>query len=380
MHFELSEEQRMLRQTVSNFVRKDSPVERFRKLRDGELGYDRGVWRKMAELGWLALPFAESIGGLGFPFVDVGLLLEQFGTTLVAEPYLASVVLAGKAIELAGTPEQAERWLAPMIAGETTLALAYQEAESGHAPERCDCVATRTADGFRLHGQKRWVLNGHAADWLVVSARLGGEIALFVVDPAASGVSRRSVQMIDFRRAAMLDLDNVVVAADQHLPAEDAAAVLEHVYDYGAAAAIAEGVGLMDAVLRMTVEYLKTREQFGQKIGAFQVLQHRAVEMFVECELTRSASIRALIRADDDPLLRRTAVSAAKAQLARGARWVTQQAIQLHGGIGITDEADVGLYLKRAVVLNTLFGDEDYHLVRFASLPTFAAERPDQPV
>lgn len=380
MHFELSEEQRMLRQTVSNFVRKESPVERFRKLRESETGFDRAVFGKMGELGWLALPFAESAGGLGFRFVDVGLVLEQFGTTLVPEPFLASVVLAGKAIELAGSAAQAERWLAPMIAGESTLALAYQEAESGHAPEICETTAVRDGSGYRLNGHKRWVLNGHAADAIVVSCRLEGAPALVVVDRSTPGVERTPVQMLDFRRGAMITLRDAVIGENQLLASGDAAGVLDHVFDYGAAAAVAEGVGLMDAVLRMTVEYLKTREQFGVKIGAFQVLQHRAVEMFVECELTRSASIRALIRADDEPSLRRTAVSAAKAQLARSSRFVTQQAIQLHGGIGITDEADVGLFFKRAVVLNTLFGDEDYHLARFASQPTFAADRPEQPV
>jgi alkylation response protein AidB-like acyl-CoA dehydrogenase len=380
MNFDLTDDQRMLVDATISFTRKQSPVTRMRKLREDPRGWSPEVWRQMGELGWLGLAFPESVGGVGGSFVDVALILEQLGTTLVPEPVVPSLV-AGTAILAAGDPAQHRAWLPPMIEGRSSLALAWAEADGRYDPAQVGTRAERAGSGYRLTGQKRFALDGHAASQLVVSAREGTTLALFVVDRAAPGVTVRPVNTMDGRKAAMVELANVEVAADRRL-AGDGLTSLAYALDVGAAAACAEGVGIMRAVLAMTVEYLRTREQFGVKIGSFQVLQHRAVDMFIETELAYSASLAAAIKIDDpDPHERAAAVSAAKVQLAEGGRFVTQQAIQLHGGIGITDEHDVGLFFKRMQVLNSSFGDAEHHVARFSALPAFsaAASRPRDP-
>jgi alkylation response protein AidB-like acyl-CoA dehydrogenase len=265
--------------------------------------------------------------------------------------------------------------------GETTLALATAERDSRFDPLRVSTRAEKKGASYRLNGQKVFVLNGHAADAIVVSARSsGGEadragISAFVLDRGMPGLSVRSIKTMDGHHAANLSFENVEVPADRLLGAEGGAAeALEKALDRGAAAACAEGAGIMQTVLAMTRDYLCTREQFGVKIGTFQALQHRCVDMFIETELAKSMSILASIKADEpDEVDRKTAISAAKVQLAVSGRYVTAQAIQLLGGIGVTDEHDVGLYFKRMHILNTLFGDEEYHLARFAALPSFTA-------
>ncbi len=380
MNFDLTLDQKMLQDTASAFAKRESPVSRLRGLRESSSGWSSDVWSKMGELGWLAVPFPEEHGGLGGSFVELSLVLEAMGTTLVPEPILASVVLGGGAVSRAGDAGQRERWLSPMIAGQTSLALAYAERDSRFDVTWCRTRAEKAGGGYVLSGEKVFVLNGHAADAIVVSARTSGGfgdrdgVSLFVVDPKQKGVSIRSVKTMDGHRAGWLVLDGAEVAADARLgEAGSAASVLEELMDLGAAAACAEGVGILKTVLAMTRDYLCTREQFGVKIGTFQALQHRAVDMFVECELARSASMLATLSlAFAKAAERKAAVSAAKAQLAMSGRFVTQQAIQLHGGIGITDEHDVGLYFKRMHVLSTLFGDEDFHVARYGSLPSFS--------
>lgn len=376
MDFELSEDQKMLAKTVGDFARQSSPVERFRKMRDDERGWEPSVWRQMGELGWLGIPFAESLGGFGGRFVDVSLVLEKLGTTLVPEPYVASVVLAGTALVRAGSDEQQKRWLAPMIEGRTSLALAWAERHARYDAEDVRTTAAKDGGSYRLDGEKVWVLNGHAADQLVVSAKLDDAVALFCVDRETEGVTVQPVKMLDGHRGAVVRFEGATVDGDRLLEAADGAAVLDRVMDYGAAADVSEGVGIVQTMLQMTVDYLKEREQFGVKIGTFQALQHRAVDMFVQSEVCRSLLIEAAVRVDDDDDdLRRQAVSAAKVQLATGGKFVSQQAIQLHGGIGITDEHDIGLYFKRMEALNRLHGDEAHHLRRYASLPSFVAAR-----
>jgi alkylation response protein AidB-like acyl-CoA dehydrogenase len=375
MHFDLSDDQRLLVDTVASFVKKESPVERFRRLRDDEdgIGWSRHVMRTFGELGWLAVPFAEEDGGLGGSMLDVALILEQLGATLVPEPYLASIVLGGLALARAGSAEQRAAFLPGVLAGEQTLALAH--AEDRFEPRRVRTRAERTAGGFRLRGHKRWVLNGHAADHVVVVARTSGGdedaegISLFLVDRGAPGVKTTVVRTMDGHRAAMLELD-VEVPRARLLGGEAgtegrALPILERVLDGATAAVCAEGLGLMSQALLRTRDYLAQREQFGVKIGSFQALQHRCVDMFVETELAKGTTILAAVRADDaDEHARKRGVSIAKVHLASGGRFVVQHAIQLHGGIGITDEADIGLYFKRMHVLEALFGDEDWHLAR----------------
>ena len=371
MNFDLTEDQRMLVDAALGFTRKQSPVARMRKLRDDPIGWSPEVWRQMGELGWLGLAFPEAVGGIGGSFVDLALVLEQLGQTLVPEPIVPSLV-AGIAILAAGDAAQQRAYLAPMVAGRSSLALAWAEADGRYDPGHVATRVERTPAGFRLTGHKRFVLDGHAAADLVVSAKGADGVSLFVVDAKAPGVQIRPVKTLDGRRAALIDLD-VEVAPDRRLGG-DALAALSYALDVGAAAACAEGIGVMRAVLAMTTEYLRTREQFGVKIGSFQVLQHRAVDMFIETELAYSTMLAAAIRvAEDDAAERTAAVASAKVQLAESGRYVTQQAIQLHGGIGITDEHDVGLYFKRMVALNAMFGDAEHHLARFATRADFLA-------
>jgi alkylation response protein AidB-like acyl-CoA dehydrogenase len=381
MNFDLSPDQKLLVDTAAAFARKESPVTRLRAMREDPVGYSKAVWKQMGELGWLGIPFSESLGGFGGTFSDAALVLEKLGTTLVPEPYIASVLLAGSTIVAAGSAAQQKRWLEPLIAGDSTLALAYAERDSRFDPLRVSTRAEKSGTGYRLRGEKIFVLNGHAADALVVSARTSGGpadgrgVSAFVVDRAMRGLKVRPIKTMDGHHAAVIEFEDVEVEADRLLGTPGGAGpALERAMDMGAAAACAEGVGIMQTVLAMTRDYLCTREQFGVKIGTFQALQHRCVDMFIESELARSASIMASIKVDDpDETERKTAVSAAKVQLAVSGRFVTQQAIQLHGGIGVTDEHDIGLFFKRMHVLNTLFGDEEHHLARFASLPTFTA-------
>ncbi|MBM4358186.1 MAG: acyl-CoA dehydrogenase family protein [Deltaproteobacteria bacterium] len=375
MDFELSADQRMIVETAAAFVKKELPLERMRHMREDATGWSRDVWKQMGELGWLGIMHPESVGGFGGSFVDAALILERLGGNLVGEPFAASAVVGAMAMR-AGSAEQQERFLAPMIAGDTSLALAWAERAGRFDAHRVATRAEKTSDGYRIRGEKVWVLNGHAADHLVVSARTSGAdgaregVSLFVLDGDAPGVVRKAVKTMDGQRAAMVTLD-CTVPSDRLLGDEGGAAEpLERVLDHGAAATIAEGHGVMKAALDMTVEYLKTREQFGVKIGVFQALQHRAVDMFVETELTKSAMLMSAIKVESsDPVERKRAISAAKAQLAMSGRYVSQQSIQLHGGVGVTDEHDIGLYFKRMHVLTTLYGDEEHHLARYASLP-----------
>ena len=379
MNFDLTDEQKLLLDTVASFVKKLSPVSRHRELRDDPTGWSRDIWQKMGEYGWLGLALPEDVGGLGGTFADVALILEQLGTALTPEPFLPSLVASIPILRL-GTSEQQQAYLAPFAEGRTSLALAHAELNSRFDVSDVETRAVKSGDGYRLDGNKRWVLNGHAADTIVVSARTSdgekdGGISVFVLDRDTPGLTIPPVKTMDGHHAAMITLTGVQIGRDRLLGAEGSAvAALEEAMDVGAAGACAEGAGIARAVLEMTTDYLRTREQFGVKIGSFQALQHRAVDMFVEVELCKSTAILAAIKVSDpDVVERKSAVSAAKVQLAVGGRFVTQQAVQLHGGIGVTDEHDVGLYFKRMHVLNALFGDEEHHVTRYARLPSFTA-------
>ncbi len=376
MDFSLTEDQKMIQETASSFVRKESPVERMRKLRDDETGWDKAVWKQMGELGWLGLPLPEAAGGFGGTMIDAAILLEQFGTTLVPEPYVPSIVLGGMAVRHAGSDAQQAELLGPMIEGDTSLALAWAERQGRYDAFDITTKAEKSGGGYALSGEKVWVLNGQAADHLIVSARTGGGqrerggVSLFAVPKDAKGLRIQNVKTMDGGRAGLVTLDG---AEGQLLGDEGGAAdTLELVLDKGAAGACAEGVGVLSTVLAMTVEYLKTRKQFGVPIGVFQALQHRAVDMFVQVELAKGMSILANGHVDgDDADQRRRAVSAAKAQLTNGGFAVVAQGTQLHGGIGVTDEHDISLYFKRMRTLNALYGDEEHHVSRFMSLPSF---------
>lgn len=381
MNFDLSELQTMLVDTASSFAKKESPVDRMRALRDDPIGYETKMWRHMAELGWLGIVFPESLGGYGGRFIDAALLIEKLGTTLVPEPLVPSVILGGMAILRAGTEEQQKRWLTRLIEGEITLALAYAERTGRYDLAATTTRATERGDGFVLSGEKIFVQNGHNADTLVVSARIDGSsvIGLFAIDKGAPGLAVEPVKTMDGRRAATIRLDGVEVPGDRVLGSpEEGGTVLGEVLDLAAAAACAEGLGIASAVLDMTVEYLKVREQFEVKIGSFQALQHRAVDMFIEVELCRSMTICAALEAENPDLVaRESAISAAKVQLNQGGRYVVRQGVQLHGGIGCTDAHDIGLYFKRMQVLGALYGDDVYHAERFSRMPGFDSNARD---
>lgn len=398
MDFELNEDQKLLKDSAAQFT-KSSPVSRFRKLRSHggghgvshapapgaggtsqgaevvshERGWEPTVWKQMADLGWLGLFYPESVGGLGLSFFDMTLVLEELGKTLVPEPILASVVLAGGAVLKAASPAQQRALLEPMVEGKTSLALAWAEQDSRYDASRPRTSAKKVSGGWSLSGTKVWVLNGHAADTLIVSAKTDAGVSLFAVPRGAGGLEIEGVKTMDGQWAARVRLTDVVVPADGLLGDEGSGlAALEAALDLAAAGACAEGFGIASTVLWMTVNYLQVRKQFNVPIGSFQALQHRSVDMFVETELLKSTAILAGLKAqDDDVEERRRAISIAKAQLAVGGKQVVESAVQLHGGIGITDEHDVGLYFKRMSVLNALFGDEAHHLARFSSLPSF---------
>jgi alkylation response protein AidB-like acyl-CoA dehydrogenase len=380
MNFSLSDDQKMLVQTARDFARKTSPIARMRELRPsnpGELGFEREVLAQMGELGWLGVAFPERYGGMDMSFVELALVLTELGKTLVPEPVIESVVLGGLSVLWAASDEQKAEWLPAIAGGEAVWALAWAERKSRFDHTAIETSATRAGDGWTLSGEKVWVLGGHAADRFVVSARTAGGLRLFAVDRDAGGVDVARLGTIDSRGAAHLRLDGAPAALLGGKPPtapEDDASILDRVLDAGAAAACAEGLGVAQAALEMTVDYLKTREQFGRPIGSFQALQHRAVDMFVEVELCRSASMEAMIRvADQDDEEAGAAVSSAMVQLATGGRFVVRQAIQLFGGIGITDEHDIGLYFKRMQALTCAFGDEAHHINRFATRPEFLA-------
>jgi alkylation response protein AidB-like acyl-CoA dehydrogenase len=382
MNFDLSEEQQILVDAVARYVASDSPVERFRKLRETERGWELDAWARMGEMGWLGVLFPEEQGGFGGRFVDLALILEQLGRGLVPEPMLPSVVLAGGLLSRLGTDAQRKAFLAPMIEGRSSLALAYAERQSRYDLADCRTRAERRGGAWTLSGEKTWVLNGHAADQLVVVARTrGGErdadgLSLFVVDADAAGLERLRIPQMDGQRSALLRLRDVGVEADRLLGPEGGALPhLEWAIDRGAAAACAEGQGAVQELFERTVAYLKQRVQFGVPIGSFQALQHRAADMYAETELCRSSMLLAAIQADAaDDETRQAEISTAKLQLSRGGWYVQKQAIQLFGGIGVTDEQDEGLFFKRLRVLQGLFGDGDWHADRYQRLRGFTAE------
>jgi alkylation response protein AidB-like acyl-CoA dehydrogenase len=382
MNFDLSEEQQILVDSVAKFVKNDSNTERFRKLRESARGWDPEMWERMGEMGWLSVPYPEEHGGFGGSFVDLALILEQLGRGLVPEPIIPSVVLAGGLISRLGTEAQREQFLTPMIEGKTSLALAYVERQSRYDLGDCLTTAEKNGRSYVLRGQKVWVLNGHAADQLVVVARTSGSqlvrdgLSLFIVDAGAPGTTTTPVAGMDGQRSAIIDLDGTEVGEDRLLGAEgQALPQLEWAVDRGAAAACAEGQGEIQELFERTLAYLRQREQFGVPIGSFQALQHKAADMFAEVELCKSTMILAAIQADqEDEEERKAEISAAKLQLSRGGWFVQENAIQLHGGIGITDEQDEGLFFKRLRVLYSLFGDADHHIDRFQSLSRFEAE------
>lgn len=373
--FSLTDEQRLLKDSVDRFVQAEYPTDTRRALSDSELGFSRDNWAKFAELGWLALPFAESDGGLDGGPTELMVLMEAFGRGLVLEPYLATIVLGGGILHRAGSDEQKAKLIPPVIAGEHLLAFAYAEPQGRFTLNDVSMAAQADGDGYVLNGHKSVVFHGAEADTLIVSARTAGHrrdvdgVSLFLVDADAAGLTRRGYATLDGLRAADIKLENVRVGADALVGTKNhALAVIDEVIDHATVAVCAEAMGAMDVLHELTLEYLKTREQFGVPIGKFQVLQHRSVDMFVACQEARSMVYMATCKLDEPVAERHKAVSAAKTRCGQSGRLVSQEAVQLHGGMGVTDELSVGLYFKRVTMIESTFGNVDHHLDRFATL------------
>jgi len=375
MDFSLSDEQSLLKDSVERFVQNDYDFDRRRKVMAEEEGFSRANWKQFAELGWLAIPFSEEDGGFGGGAIELMLVMEQIGRGLIVEPYLPTVVLAGGFLRRAGSTAQKEHYLAGIIDGSKLGAFAFAEPQGRFNPADLVTTAKADGDGFVLNGHKAVVLNGPSADFMVVSARTAGAqrdtdgISLFIVDADAKGLSRRDYPTVDGLRASEVMLENVKVGKGALIGEQDKSfPLIEAVLDDATLAVGCEAVGGMEVLYKTTVDYSKQRVQFGQPIGKFQVLQHRMVDMFMEYEQSKSLMFMAAMRLDEGyGDAAKKAVSGFKVQVGKSARFVGQQAVQLHGGMGMTEELSVGHYFKRLTTIDTLFGNVDYHLRRYGS-------------
>ena len=372
----LTEEQSMLRDAARTWTQEKSPVSAFRKMRDSgqPLGYDPAAFNEMAEMGWTGVIIPEEYGGSDFGYLSLGLVLEETGRTLTASPLLSTALAAASALILGGTAAQKEAWLPKIAAGEAVGTLAIEEGPH-HAPEKVALAATKSGAGYSLSGKKTFVLEGMAAGVFVVSARTSGKpgdkagVTLFLVPADAKGVSRKQLKLADSRGAAIVSFENVEVGADAVLgEADKGFDLLEKVLDRARAGLSAEMLGSAIQAFETTLDYLKTRVQFGQVIGAFQALQHRAAKMFTDLELARSCVEAALAAIDNDSPDVPELVSLAKAKVGDTLHLVSNEMVQMHGGIGMTDAHDAGFYLKRARAAEATFGGQAYHRDRYARI------------
>jgi len=372
----LTDDQKMIRESADGFFAQNAPVAEHRRLRDAAVpeGFDRGTWAKMAEMGVAGVLVPEAHGGAGFGHVAAGLIFEAIGRNLSAAPMLATAILGTTALVAGGSAEQQAKYL-PLIAdGSRLFALAADEA-ARHAPAQVTTTATPSGNGFKLNGIKGFVLDGHVADVLVVAARTSGDdgdrdgITLFLVDARSPGIATQRRSMVDSRNAARITLQDVQVDGADVLGAVGGGlAILERVLDAGRACLAAEMLGVSAESFTRTSDYLKQREQFGQKIGSFQALQHRAAHLFCEVELARSATLRALTALDEHDDRASLFASLAKAKSGEVAKLATNEAVQMHGGIGMTDDIDIGFFMKRARAAQEIFGDIAFHGDRMARL------------
>lgn len=374
MDFDLSEEQSILRDSLRRLLADGYGFEQRKRHMAEPEGWSAAMWTRYAEMGLMALPFAEADGGLGGSPVETMIVMEELGRSLALEPYFATVVLGGGLLRFGGNDDQRAE-LIPLVAeGALKLALAHTERHSRYDLHHVETTARRRGDGWVLDGQKSVVLDGDSADRIFVTARTGGDvrdeagIGIFMVDARQEGVTRHGYPTQDGRRAAEIGFENVVLGRDDVIgDAGDGLPLLRRTVDAGIAALCAEAIGVMSALHELTVDYLKVRKQFGVPIGAFQVLQHKAVDMFVAIEQARSMALFAMMMAEDDDAAERSrAIHAAKAEIGRAGRLCGENAIQLHGGVGMTMEYAVGHYFKRMTMIDISFGDSDFHLAELA--------------
>ena len=376
MDFSLTEEQQLLKDSVDRFVREHYEFETRRQLAGSSEGYSEDNWKQMAELGWLGVAFPEEYGGIGGGATEIMVIMEGFGRGLVLEPYFATVVLGGNLILHGGSESQKEELLPKLAEGGLKLAFAFAERQARFDLFDIETKAEKSGDGFTINGAKGVVFGAAAADKIIVAARTSGNsrdtdgITLFLVDSNAAGITRRDYTTNDALRASEIAFDGVQVGADAVLGTVGGGyATIEHVAEFAVAALCAEAVGCMDVLKEETNEYIKTRKQFGQPIGKFQVLQHRMVDILINCEEARSMAYVATAMMDSDETEERArSVAAAKAQIGKSARFVGQNSVQMHGGMGMTDELKIGHYFKRLTMIDLTFGDRDHHTKRFAAM------------
>ncbi len=368
----INEEQEMLKQSAKDFLKERSPVEALRKLRDTNdaNGYDKALWQEMAEMGWACLTIDEEHGGLGFGYVGLGQVLEETGRLLVASPMISTVLLGTTAINIGGSAAQKSALLPEIAEGKLLLSLATEE-YNAHRPYTVNTSAAMNDGGFSISGKKKFVLDGHVANTFIVSANTANGLTLFLVPADADGVRIERHIMMDSRNSATVTFDNVQISNEAMLGANgEGKAVLEKTLDIGRIGLCAEMLGLILEAYERTMAYLKERKQFGLTIGSFQGLQHRAAQMFCEVELCKSLVLNGLQAIDEGKDLQ-TIASMAKAKVGQVAQLVSNEGIQMYGGIGMTDEEEIGWYMKRARVAQQSLGGESYHINRFAKLSGF---------
>jgi alkylation response protein AidB-like acyl-CoA dehydrogenase len=375
----LTEEQSMLRDSARGLISDKAPVSHLRHLRDSkdETGFSRDLWKAFAEMGFSGLLVPENFGGSGLGCVEAGVVMEEIGRTLVPSPFLSTAILAASALSRGGSEAQKSAHLPGIADGSLLAALAIDEGAK-HRPLQTKLQAVRSGNGFKLNGAKALVVDGHTADLLIVAGRTGGAagersgLTLFLVDPKAKGVAIERTVMVDAHNAARIEFANVEVDADHVLGEVDqGGALLEGVLNIGRGAVASEMVGLSEEVFNRTVTYLKERKQFGKLIGEFQALQHRAAELYVDIEITRAAVLKALQALDGDFEHAGAAVAVAKARAGTTATLAVQEGVQMHGGMGMTDQFDIGFFMKRARVCQELFGDSNYHADQLARMKSY---------
>ncbi len=380
MDFNFTEEQGMIRDSLSRMIREQYDWETRVGVVNSEIGWRPDMWAQLAELGLFMAPFSEEDGGLGGGPVDAMIVMEEFGKGLVVEPFIPSVVCAGGFLKHAGTAAQKEEHLQAIMGGASVFAFAYAEPKGRYNLAEIETSAKKDGTGYILNGHKSVVVGAPWADKLIVTARTSGGgretggLSVFIVDKSAAGVSTRDYPTVDGRRASEVYLENVAVGADALIgEAGEAYNLIELVADEASAALCAEAVGAMSVTRAQTEDYARQRKQFGTPIGKFQALQHRMVDMFMEHEQAISMTYMATLKLGDDPIERQKSVSAAKARIGQSARFIGQNAVQIHGGMGMTDELAVGHYFKRMTMIDSEFGGVDYHMRRFERLS--AAQR-----
>ena len=375
MDFTFNEEQTMIQDQVEQFIQKEYDWETRQELSNSDLGFGTHNWKTFAELGWLGIAVSEKNGGFGGSSIETMLIMEEFGKGLVVEPFLETVVMSAGILDRHGTDEQKNQVLNSVINGEMHLALAYAEPQSRFNLSDVVTEAKEDGDNFVINGFKSVVMNGPSANKIIISARTSGTqledkgISLFLVDSDIEGLTKSDYKTVDGRKASDINLENVIVSNSCLIGSLNAGFdILDDAIDRSILAISAEAVGAMEILYKTTVEYTKTREQFGTPIGKFQVLQHRMVDMFMEYEQCKSLLYMATMKNEESAPDAKKAISGLKYQVGKAGKFVGQQAVQLHGGMGVTDELNVGHYFKRLTTIGTIFGNADYHLKQYTSL------------